>query len=86
MAIRILRSHNVQSLTGRSRSSTYNDIDDGLFPPPVLIGLRAVGWPDYEVDAVNAARIAGATDGDIRELVSKLVEARKALAWTGGQQ
>ena len=31
-----------------------------------------MGWPDYEVEAVNAARIAGKTDDEIRVLVEYL--------------
>ncbi len=62
---------------GRSRSSHYLDIQQGLFTHPVQIGLRAVGWPASEVTAINAARIAGKTDTEIRELVAKLESARK---------
>ena len=39
---------------------------------PVAIGLRSVGWPDYEVEAVTAARVAGQPDEAIRALVNKL--------------
>ena len=63
---------------GRSRSSHYLDIQQGLFTRPVQIGLRAVGWPSSEVTAINAARIAGKSDEEIRVLVQKLEAARKA--------
>ena len=65
---------------GRSRSAHYLDIQQGLFTTPVQIGLRAVGWPAKEVDMLNAARIAGKTDEEIRALVVKLEAARKAAA------
>ncbi|MBN8448559.1 MAG: AlpA family phage regulatory protein [Candidatus Accumulibacter sp.] len=65
---------------GRSRSSHYLDIQQGLFARPVQIGLRAVGWPSSEVTALNAARIAGKTEAEIRELVAKLEAARKAAS------
>jgi prophage regulatory protein len=42
-----------------SDASIYNAIRDGLFPVGVQIGQRARGWPDYEVTAINTARIAG---------------------------
>src|SRR5688500_13651696 len=45
----------------RGRSSHYQDIKQGLFTPPIAIGARAVGWPDYEVAILNAARIAAKT-------------------------
>jgi prophage regulatory protein len=62
---------------GRSRSSHYLDIQQGLFTHPVQIGLRAVGWPSSEVAALNAARISAKTDQEIRSLVVKLEAARK---------
>jgi prophage regulatory protein len=39
-----------------------------------------VGWPSSEVTAINAARIAGKTDEEIRALVVKLEAARKSAA------
>ena len=76
----ILRLPDVLKRRGRSRSSHYADIKAGLFVKPVLIGLRAIGTPDCEVDALNAARIAGKSDDEIRALVLRLETARKAAA------
>ncbi len=76
----ILRLPAVLKRRGRSRSSHYADIKAGLYVKPVLIGLRATGTPDNEVDALNAARISGKTDEEIRALVLKLQAARKAAA------
>uniref|UniRef100_A0A2X0QVD7 Phage transcriptional regulator, AlpA n=1 Tax=Candidatus Nitrotoga fabula TaxID=2182327 RepID=A0A2X0QVD7_9PROT len=45
-----------------------------------MIGARATGTPDYEVDALIAARIAGKSDEEIRALVIRLEAARKELA------
>ena len=75
--ITILRIPAVLERRGRSRSSHYADIKAGLFVRPVLIGLRATGTPDYEVDALISARIAGKTDQEIRALVIKLEGDRK---------
>jgi prophage regulatory protein len=47
---------------------------------PVSLGGRAVGWPADEVVALNAARIEGKPDTEIRELVTQLEVARKAVA------
>lgn len=74
----ILRLPSVLKRRGRSRSSHYADIKAGLFVKPVLIGLRAIGTPDYEVEALNAARIAGKSADEIRALVLRLEAARKA--------
>jgi prophage regulatory protein len=76
----ILRLPAVIRERGRSRSAHYLDIQQGLFTRPVAIGLRAVGWPADEVAALNAARIAGKTDEEVRALVVKLEAARKAAA------
>ena len=69
----ILRIPAVKAETGhRSNASIYNAIRAGLFTKPVQIGARSVGWPDYEVFAVNSARIAGKSEDDLRELVKRL--------------
>lgn len=69
----------VKAETGHaSHATVYTAIHEGLFTVPVPIGQRSVGWPDTEVKAINAARIAGKTDDQIRELVAKLHEARMA--------
>lgn len=69
----------VKAETGhRSHASIYNAIRAGVFTKPVPIGERAVGWPAYEVYAINAARIAGQSNDAIRELVSRLHEMRAA--------
>jgi prophage regulatory protein len=80
MTYTILRLPIVLSQRGRSRSAHYLDIQQGLFPRPVPIGARAVGWPASEVDAINAARIAGKSDDEVRTLVAKLESARKTAS------
>lgn len=69
----ILRMPAVKAETGhRSHASIYNAINAGLFVKPVKIGERSVGWPDDEVKAICAARIAAKSDDEIRELVNAL--------------
>ena len=71
--MKILRMPAVKAETGhRSHASIYNAIKAGLFTKAVPIGQRSVGWPDAEVSAVCAARIAGKSDAEIRELVCRL--------------
>ena len=74
----ILRLPTVKAQTGYSRSTVYLRIAQGLFVKPVRLGDRAVGWPAGDVAALNAARIAGKSDADIRMLVNKLQAARTA--------
>ncbi len=78
MAHTILRIPAVKSESGLSRSTIYLRIAQGLWTKPVSLGARAVGWPSDEVAAINAARIAGKTDEEVRTLVTKLEAARKA--------
>ena len=69
----ILRMPAVKAETGhRSHASIYTAIKAGLFTKAVPIGERSVGWPDYEVKAINSARIAGKSEADIRDLVNRL--------------
>ena len=74
----ILRRKTVQLRTGYSRSTIYLRITQGLWPKPVRLGARAVGWPANEVAAINEARIAGWSDAKIRALVAELVAQRTA--------
>ena len=74
----ILRLPAVMSESGLSRSTIYLRIDQGLWTKPISLGARAVGWPSREVEAINAARIAGKSDQEIRALVVKLETDRKA--------
>jgi prophage regulatory protein len=76
----ILRLPAVKAESGASRSTLYLRIQQGLWPKPVRLGPRSVGWPASEVAAINSARIAGKTDEEIRALVTKLEAARKGLA------
>jgi prophage regulatory protein len=76
----ILRLPAVKSDCGLSRSTIYLRITQGLWPKPISLGGRAVGWPASEVAAVNVARIAGKSDEEIRALVANMEAARKATA------
>ena len=72
----ILRRPRVEEAIGLSRSTIYLRVSQGLFTQPVSLGPRAVGWPAGEVAAINAARIAGQSDDEIRALVAQLHSAR----------
>jgi prophage regulatory protein len=72
----IHRLPQVQKILGLSRSSIYGHITQGLFPKPIQLGARAVGWPSYEVEAILQARIAGVSSKDIQYLVLDLMSQR----------
>lgn len=71
--MQILRMESVKAVMGhKSHASIYNAIRDGLFTRPVQIGKRSVGWPDYEVNEICKARVAGWSDEQIAELICRL--------------
>ena len=62
-----------------SSSTFYVRIKEGLIPPPVSLGERAVGFPEHETNAVLSAMIAGKSKDEIKALVALLVDQRKNL-------
>ncbi len=56
--LRLLRLPEVKLRTGCSRSEIYRRIAAGEFPQPVKLGERASAWPENEITAWIAARIA----------------------------
>jgi len=58
MTNKILRLPEVKQQTGLSRSSIYLRISQGLFPSPIPLGGRAVGWLESEIDEWIATRIS----------------------------
>lgn len=76
----MMRLPQVEAKYGRKRSSIYSDVKHGLLPKPISLGLRTVGWPEHEIEAVLAARVSGKSEAEIHQLVSKLELQRKELA------
>jgi len=76
--VRLLRLAAVLDSRGRGRSAHYADVKKGLFTPPIASSQRSVRWPDYEVEAINRARIAGKTEEEIKGLVQRLVAQRSS--------
>jgi prophage regulatory protein len=58
MADSILRLPAVKTRTGLSRSTIYLRVSQGMFPKPVSLGGRAVGWVEAEIQFWLAERIA----------------------------
>ena len=61
--VRILRSPEVETRTGLSRSTIYRWRVAGRFPPPVVMGGRTVGWIESDVDAWIRERAVESRDG-----------------------
>ena len=49
MAQKHLRRRAVEEITGLSRSTIYDMMGKGLFPRPVKLTNKAVGWPESSV-------------------------------------
>ncbi len=73
----LLRLPETCAVRGRGKSTHWADIEDGLCTRGVKTGPRSVGWPASELAALNKARIAGATDDEIRALVKQLEAKRQ---------
>lgn len=54
--MQLLRIATVVEITGRARTSIYEDVKKGHFPRPVRLSRRCVGWHRNEVEAWVASR------------------------------
>ena len=63
MADRVLRRDQVLARVGISRSTLYEWVKTGAFPPPVRLGARARGWIESELDEWLATRRAERSSG-----------------------
>ncbi len=55
---KILRRPAVETITGLSRSTIYQNMQTGKFPKPIRLGAKAVGWLESEVHQWIEARTA----------------------------
>jgi len=80
MAYSLIRIKKVEEKTGLKKSMVYDLMSKGEFIKPIKIGERACAWISREVDAINAARIAGKSSDEIRALVKTLMAKRQQMA------
>jgi prophage regulatory protein len=73
----LVRLPGVIAMTGMGRATVYDFMDRGLFPMPIKIGPKLAAWPADEVSKINAARIAGRNNDEVKALVSDLMAERK---------
>lgn len=81
--MKLLKLPAVLELTATGRSTHHKRIHEGLMTQPVRQGQNSVAYPEHEITAINAARIAGKSDAEIRELVSQLMADRKKIGARG---
>ena len=77
---RICRKPEVLSMLAISKSTLHERINDGLLPPPIKLGGRAVGWLENEIQQTLKAMAAGIQDDLLADYIETLVNARKE-AW-----
>ncbi len=65
------------AVLGVSRPYAYSLMQKGLLPRPVKWGSKLALFPEDELYAVVNARTRGASEDEIRQLVSDLMLARK---------
>jgi len=46
---RLIRLSEVCKITSRSRSSIYRDMQNGLFPLSLKVGMRSIAWRESDV-------------------------------------
>jgi predicted DNA-binding transcriptional regulator AlpA len=77
--ITLLRRKSAAQSLGWSVSLLHLRINQGLMPPPIKEGACSL-WPSYEIDALNKARIRGATTEEVKKLCRELVAQRNQAA------
>lgn len=77
--ITLLRKPAILPYYGTGKSQFDQDVRDRLVTKPVKPSPRMALWPAHEIHAINAARVAGKTPDEIRNLVRKL-EAERLTA------
>lgn len=55
--MKIIRLKQVIDATGLARSTIYKYITEGIFPKPVPLGDRCVGWLENEIQSWIMARV-----------------------------
>jgi len=79
-SIKILRKPEVEEITGLSRTTMYERTKIGLFPEPISLGGRAVGYLEHEVQTVIVLLAAGRDNETIKRAVALMKENREKMA------
>ena len=76
MALKLKRLDSAREITGVSRSGIYAGMKKGVFPPSIKLAGRTCAWLEHELEALNAARMAGKSEAEIEEVILELVAKR----------
>ncbi len=78
--LQYLRIKDAAPALGVKPSTVYLWIKNGTLPPLINLGGRTRAMPLHEINAINAARLVGKTDSDLKGLVKTLVSQRQNIA------
>lgn len=73
----LIRQATAEKQLGIGRTLYRNKVKEGLIPPPIKLGNRAVAYCQSEINATIAVMIAGYSDEQIKQFVRKLVAKRQ---------
>jgi prophage regulatory protein len=76
---KLMRRNQVLGVYPVSVSTLYERIHAGLFPPPIPLGGRIVGWIEYEVEACINAMMNEIAPESLKKVVSDLVIGRQKI-------
>ena len=79
---RIIRKSEVLDTLGISKSTLFNRINDGVLPPSISLGGRAVGWLESEIQIILHAFASSRSKNELRSLVQHIIASRKSLGNT----
>lgn len=65
-------------LSFKSLTTLWSQVKSKELPEPIKIGPRAVAWHAHEIEAIVAARAAGASVQEIQNLILDIHAARQA--------
>lgn len=75
--IQVIRSSKAHTVLALGRTAIDSGIAEGLIPPRIQLGQRAVGFLKHELEVIIIARATGRSDTEIKELVTQLVLSRE---------
>ena len=75
--IQVVRGCDVRQILALGRTAIDSGIAEGLIPPRIQLGQRAVGFLKHELEVIIIARATGRSDAEIKELVTQLVLSRE---------
>lgn len=78
--VKLHRRKRVTAFFDFSDSTLSRKISNGTFTPPVIYGEGLTVWPDYELEIIAKAVVAGKSEADLRQLVTNLIQQRQNLS------